>query len=295
MAGRIQFLPVHGSRRAAKMKTPRFFGIHANPGQQFNWMLAILPFILIIAAYITASQIRYAENPRDRIMPTISKMVDSTIIYAFEPDRRGNYRLPKDAVSSLTRIVIGVGFAAFVGLMIGMNMALFPGMSALFSSMVTFLSIIPPLALMPMFLITLGTGEVAKISLIFIGVVFMITRDIYRESNAIPKEQITKALSLGATQLEVVYKIVLPQIMPALISTVRLSLGAAWLFLIAGEAIASTDGLGYRIFVVKRYMAMDVIIPYVMVITLLGYLMDFGLRKLISWRFPWYVAIKEGK
>ena len=54
----------------------------------------------------------------------------------------------------------------------------------------------------------------------------------------------------------------------------RLSLGPAWLFLIAAEAIASTDGLGYRIFLVRRYLSMDVILPYVAWITLLAWLTD---------------------
>jgi NitT/TauT family transport system permease protein len=58
--------------------------------------------------------------------------------------------------------------------------------------------------------------------------------------------------------------VILPQVMPRLLDAVRISLGAAWLFLIAAEAIASTDGLGYRIFLVRRYLAMDVIIPYVL-------------------------------
>jgi NitT/TauT family transport system permease protein len=62
----------------------------------------------------------------------------------------------------------------------------------------------------------------------------------------------------------VVYRVILPQVMPRLLDAVRISLGAAWLFLIAAEAIASTDGLGYRIFLVRRYLAMDVIIPYVL-------------------------------
>ena len=59
----------------------------------------------------------------------------------------------------------------------------------------------------------------------------------------------------------------------------RLSLGAAWLFLIAAEAIAATEGLGYRIFLVRRYLAMDVILPYVAWITLLAFLTDFGLKQ----------------
>jgi NitT/TauT family transport system permease protein len=68
----------------------------------------------------------------------------------------------------------------------------------------------------------------------------------------------------------------------------RLALGAGWLFLIAAEAIAAEDGLGYRIFLVRRYLAMDVILPYVAWITLLAFLMDQLLRQASRRLFPWY-------
>ena len=68
----------------------------------------------------------------------------------------------------------------------------------------------------------------------------------------------------------------------------RLSLGPAWLFLIAAEAIAATEGLGYRIFLVRRFLAMDVILPYVAWITLLAFsLTDSLLRRLSRRLFPW--------
>ena len=70
----------------------------------------------------------------------------------------------------------------------------------------------------------------------------------------------------------------------------RLALGTAWLFLIAAEAIAAQEGLGYRIFLVRRYLSMDVILPYVAWITLLAFLLD----QLLAWAsrlaFPWYHA-----
>ena len=59
---------------------------------------------------------------------------------------------------------------------------------------------------------------------------------------------------------------------------------------VAAEAIASTDGLGYRIFLVRRYLAMDVILPYVAWITFLAFLLDYGLRQLNRRCFPWYGA-----
>jgi NitT/TauT family transport system permease protein len=64
-------------------------------------------------------------------------------------------------------------------------------------------------------------------------------------------------------------------------------MGSAWLFLIAAEAIASTEGLGYRIFLVRRYLAMDVILPYVVWITLLAVFADLSLRVLRKRAFRW--------
>jgi NitT/TauT family transport system permease protein len=104
----------------------------------------------------------------------------------------------------------------------------------------------------------------------------------------LPKEQLIKAQTLDASTWQIVVRVVLPQVTPRLLDAVRLSLGAAWLFLIAAEAIASTEGLGYRIFLVRRYLAMDVIIPYVIWITFLAYLMDLALRRINVLLFPWF-------
>jgi NitT/TauT family transport system permease protein len=132
--------------------------------------------------------------------------------------------------------------------------------------------------------------ELAKVALIFIGVTPVITRDIANSVQRLPSEQITKALTLGASQWDLVYRVVLPQVWPRLIEALRLSLGAGWLFLIAAEAIAANDGLGYRIFLMRRYLAMDVILPYVLWITALGFSFDWLLRQLLKRAFPWYVA-----
>jgi NitT/TauT family transport system permease protein len=75
----------------------------------------------------------------------------------------------------------------------------------------------------------------------------------------------------------------------------RLSLGTAWLFLISAEAIAATEGLGYRIFLVRRYLAMDVILPYVVWITILAYLTDFLLKQISRRAFPWYHTGAPGR
>jgi NitT/TauT family transport system permease protein len=158
---------------------------------------------------------------------------------------------------------------------------------ATIAAFVAAVSLIPPLAVLPILFIVVGLGELAKVTLIIVGVAPLIVRDLAMRTAELPNEQIIKAQTLGASTWQLVIRVVLPQMWPRLIDALRLSLGSAWLFLIAAEAIASTEGLGYRIFLVRRYLAMDVILPYVAWITFLAFTMDWVLRTLRAKAFAW--------
>ena len=116
--------------------------------------------------------------------------------------------------------------------------------------------------------------------LIVIGVAPTIILDTFNlDAAAFPREQIVKAFTLGAGDFDVTYRIVLKQILPRVINSIRLNLKAVMLFLFAGEMIASTDGLAYRIALMRRHMGMDMILPYVLWVALLLFLVDFGMRR----------------
>jgi NitT/TauT family transport system permease protein len=151
---------------------------------------------------------------------------------------------------------------------------------------------VPPLALLPILFIVMGLGENSKIALIVIGTLPCMIRDLAMKVQELPREQIVKAQTLGASTWQIALRVAMPQTLPRLIDVLRLQLGPAWLFLIAAEAIASDSGLGYRIFLVRRYLAMDVIIPYVAWITLLAFLIDVGLRVLQRRAFPWFASVR---
>jgi NitT/TauT family transport system permease protein len=123
--------------------------------------------------------------------------------------------------------------------------------------------------------------------LIVAGTAPIMTRSLAQAVMNIPSEQIVKAETLGANSLQMVFRVVLPQIWPSLFTAIRLGLVPAWIFLISAEAIASTGGLGYRIFLVRRYLAMDVILPYVAWITLLAYALDRFFYLLSHRLFRW--------
>ena len=115
----------------------------------------------------------------------------------------------------------------------------------------------------------------------------VMVRDLAAHVGAIPEEQLIKAQTLGASTWQTALRVALPQAMPRLFMAVSLALGPAWVFLISAEAIAADVGLGYRIFLVRRYLSMDIIIPYVVWISLLAVLMDVALTLISRRTFPW--------
>jgi NitT/TauT family transport system permease protein len=253
--------------------------------------LALLPFALIALVYVAGSAERRAANPSDKLLPPISEMVSAMHRAAFEPDRRtGEIILWEDTGASLRRLALGLGVATLIGLCLGMAVGLLPIVGATFGALIAVLSMIPPMAVLPILFIVFGLGDLSKVVLIVFGVAPFLTRDLALAVGNLPKEQIVKAQSLGASTWQVAIRVVLPQVMPRLIEAVRLSLGPAFLFLIAAEAIASDVGLGYRIFLVRRYLAMDTILPYVAWITLIAYVLDFILARLSRRGFRWAYA-----
>jgi NitT/TauT family transport system permease protein len=160
--------------------------------------------------------------------------------------------------------------------------------SATLSPAMAVISMIPPLAILPVLFIVFGLEEFSKVMLIVLGITPVMVRDLEQRAREIPVEWLIKVQTLGASSWTLILRVVLPQLMPRLLTALRLVLGSAWLFLIAAEAIASTEGLGYRIFLVRRYMSMDVILPYVAWITALAWFMDLLLKKLTSRCFPWH-------
>lgn len=256
-----------------------------------GFYLAALPFVLVIAAYLVASGIRLAENPNDKLLPSLATIGSAIVRLAFEPDRRtGDILLWVDTAASLTRLSIGIGSATVLGLVFGIATGLIPHVRATLAPFIAVLAMIPPMAILPILFIVFGLGELSKVMLIVIGVAPFLIRDLALRVQELPHEQLIKAQTLGASTWQIVVRVVLPQILPRLIDGLRLSLGAAWLFLIAAEAIAAQEGLGYRIFLVRRYLAMDVILPYVAWITLLATLMDWGLRRLQARSFAWFAG-----
>jgi NitT/TauT family transport system permease protein len=267
---------------------PRLRLINRTMSRTAAVLLGGLPFMVLAIIYVVASDARLAANPNDKLLPSPAQMWSAFLTLATVPDKRsGDLILWVDTWASLVRLFAGVGVATALALCLGIAIGFIPRVRALLGPFVTVVCVIPPLALLPILFIVLGLGETAKITLIAVGVAPVMIRDIANRVMEVPPELVAKAQTLGGNSWTIVLRLVLPQIMPRLLTCVRLALGPAWLFLIAAEAIASTEGLGYRIFLVRRYLSMDVILPYVAWITLLAVATDWLIVRASHAMFPW--------
>jgi NitT/TauT family transport system permease protein len=265
--------------------------INLKPERGAGIALGALPFLILLAVYVQASAARLAENADDKLLPSLATMGGTFERLATEENRRtGDVLLWVDTGASLKRLLTGVAISMGLGLVFGVITGLIPFVRRTLSPLIKVLSMIPPLAVLPILFIALGVDELSKVVLIVFGVAPCITRDVQQRVEELPAELLIKAQTLGASTWQLILRIVLPQTVPRMIDATRLALGSAWLFLIAAEAIAATEGLGYRIFLVRRFLDMDVILPYVAWITLLAFSLDFALRLVNRVAFPWYGA-----
>lgn len=268
--------------------------MNLRPTRGMTLFLGLLPFLLVVIFYFSASEIRLAENPNDKLLPSMESFSEAIDRMAFTPSKRtGENLFLQDTSASLQRLGLGILISAVLAMLIGIPLGFIPFVRAGFSPFVAAFSMVPPIAILPILFIVFGMGELAKVALIVIGVTPLIVRDLQQRVSEIPAEQLIKAQTLGGSTWTILIRIILPQIFPRLLDSVRLTLGTAWIFLISAEAIAATEGLGYRIFLVRRYMSMDVILPYVAWITFLAFLFDYFLKKLTYKLFPWYSPGKE--
>jgi NitT/TauT family transport system permease protein len=279
-----------------------FLRIHASPNRTTAWILSWFLFAGGIAGYFYVAQQRHRENPDDRVMPTAIQMIHGFEDAALKPAEEENAddgsgapllthlrssMLWKDTAATGRRFIISV-VLLIPAVLLGLHMAMFPYIGAFFLRFIQFFDKIVALSLLPILFIAFGIDELSKIMLIVVGVTPTIILDTVNLSKNVPREQILKGFTLGAADFAITYRIILKQIWPQVLNSIRLNLKAVMLFLFAGEMIASTDGLAYRIALLRRHMGMDTIIPYVLWVALLLFLVDLAMHTFNRKMHPWF-------
>jgi NitT/TauT family transport system permease protein len=184
----------------------------------------------------------------------------------------------------LAGLLIGTAAAVPVGFLIGW----YRPVRRLIDPLINFFRALPPIALIPLVIVYLGIGEIAKIAILFYASFFAAVIVMYEGMAAISPIYIRVARTLGASDLEIFWRVMVPLTVPHMLVALRVALGVCWATLVAAELVAAQQGLGAMIQNASSFFDLNTIYLGIICIGALALLMDTILRKLsarlVSWQ-----------
>ena len=204
----------------------------------------------------------------------------------------GNGVLFIHILKSIQRVLIAFIAACVLAIPIGIAIGWWKRIEVMIDPMMEVLRPIPPLAWIPLGILWFGIGDTQNIFIIFLGCFFPVLVNTISGVKGIEKNLIWGAMTLGASQKQIFWEIVLPGSLPFLLTGLRVGLGVGWMCLVAAELVASTKGLGFMIQDARYLLLTERVILGMLVIGLLGFGMDRVMRYLQRRLLPWYISYR---
>jgi len=191
-----------------------------------------------------------------------------------------NGTLLKHAVASLFRVTVGFYLAILLGIPLGIFMGRWETARIILNPLIQFLRPISPLAWIPISMLLFGIGDLPAIFLIFLASFFPLTVSTAVAVSSINPVYFHVAANFNFSRYEVISKIIIPAMLPAAITALRITITIAWLVVVAAEMLAVTSGLGYLILDSRNALRMDYVMDSMIIIGLIGILLDFVMMQL---------------
>ncbi len=182
--------------------------------------------------------------------------------------------LLKHSVASLFRVTLGYYLAVALGLPLGIILGWWKPGQAIFNSLIQFLRPISPLAWIPLAMLWFGIGDKPAIFLIFLSSFFPLLVSTITAVNHIRTIYFQVAANFNFSRFETITMVIFPAILPEILPALRISLGIAWLVVVAAEMIAVKSGLGYLILDSRNALRMDYVMDAMIAIGIIGICLD---------------------
>jgi NitT/TauT family transport system permease protein len=177
--------------------------------------------------------------------------------------------------------------ASLVAVPLGIFMGTFRTAEAFWNPFVSAWRYLPAPSFIPVLLMWFGTGEGPKLALLFIGVVFFLITLVMDYTRQVRREFIETSMTLGATRWQILRTVVVPAVLPNVVTAMRQMLAVSWTYLVIAEIVASTNGIGAMMMRARRFLHTDEIMAGIIVIGVLGLMFDLLFRMLHRWLFPY--------
>ncbi|MGN7210406.1 ABC transporter permease [Brachybacterium paraconglomeratum] len=190
--------------------------------------------------------------------------------------------LVQDLVTSTLRLLLGMGIAAAAGIPAGVLIGLHRPTRWASALPVQFVRMISPLSWAPVAVALLGVGSAPVVFLVAAAAIWPILLGTAAAVAAIDPRYVAVAHTLGANRREMLRTVLVPSVRPAVLQSIRLALGIAWVVLVPAEMLGVTSGLGYEILNARDRLAYDEMLVVILVIGVLGAAIDLLARLLLT-------------
>jgi len=238
-----------------------------------------VPLLLLAIAWELASRLDLVSSTA---LPPLTDVIRAWI------DLITDGELITNGLASLYRAAAGLTLAIVLGAALGIFMAWWKPVNALFAPIVEIFYPLPKSALIPVTVIWLGFGDGSKILLIFLGCILPVTLGAYNGARGSEQALVWSARSMGANRLRVMWDVVLPSALPELLNGIRTALALSFILLVSSELIVAQKGFGYLIGFLGANGNYDAMYAVVVTVAFLGFAADRGYllitKRALAWR-----------
>lgn len=239
-----------------------------------SFLLAVLPPILGVALLVLIWEIvslKITSFPSP--MTTFNEAVKlfSDPFYRAGPNDQG---IGWNILMSLERVGMGFGMAALIGIPLGFMIGRFRFLSGMFSPIISLLKPVSPLAWLPIGLLVFKAANPAAIWAIFICSIWPMIINTAVGVQRVPQDYMNVARVLNLSEWKIFTKILLPSVLPYMLTGVRLAIGTAWLVIVAAEMLTGGVGIGFWIWDEWNNLNVPNIIIAIVVIGVVGLLLE---------------------
>ena len=238
-----------------------------------------VPLLLLAIAWELASRLDLVSSTA---LPPLTDVIRAWV------DLIRDGELITNGLASLYRAAAGLTLAIVLGGALGIFMAWWKPVNALFAPIVEIFYPLPKSALIPVTVIWLGFGDGSKILLIFLGCMLPVTLGAYNGARGSEQALVWSARSMGANRLRVMWDVVLPSALPELLNGIRTALALSFILLVSSELIVAQKGFGYLIGFLGANGNYDAMYAVVVTVAFLGFAADRGYllitKRALAWR-----------
>jgi len=269
------------SRALAATRSPTHS--HAGAGRAVSLLLRVASLALFFAVWwgvslLNAHVIKFF-NPV--LLPSPAEVLATGIKMAASGE------LLRHIVASLSRVLWGFGIAAALGVIAGTALGRSRLLEHLVEPTIEMLRPIPPLAFLPMMVLWFGIGEASKVAFIAYAAFFPVFTTTVEGIKYVDPVLVRAAASLGASDRQIFWHVILPAATPNILTGLRLAFGLSFFVIVAAEFIAADSGLGFLINDARTFFLVSNMLLGAAVIGIIGVVANVGLRRLESWLLRW--------